>query len=66
MAVFHYVPLHRAPFWKGRYDHLSLPVTERVSETLLRLPLYAAMTRNDVGSVVEGVRRYFMPGGRRP
>jgi dTDP-4-amino-4,6-dideoxygalactose transaminase len=48
MAIFHYVPLHKAPFWKGKYDHISLPVTDRVSETLLRLPLYYGMEPGEV------------------
>lgn len=53
MAVFHYVPLHKAPFWKGKYDHISLPVTERVSDTLVRLPLYYNMAGDDVDYVVK-------------
>jgi len=48
MAVFHYVPLHRAPFWKGKYQHISLPVTDRVSDTLLRLPLYYDLEPGEV------------------
>lgn len=48
MAIFHYVPLHKAPFWKGKYERISLPVTDRVSETLLRLPLYYDMAPGEV------------------
>jgi dTDP-4-amino-4,6-dideoxygalactose transaminase len=55
MAIFHYVPLHKAPYWKGRYDAVSLPVTERVSETLLRLPLYYGMTEEDIMYVAKCV-----------
>jgi dTDP-4-amino-4,6-dideoxygalactose transaminase len=53
MAVFHYVPLHKAPFWKGKYHHISLPVTEQVSDTLVRLPLYYNMAGDDVDNVVK-------------
>ncbi len=40
-AVFHYVPLHDAPYGKihGR-THGDLPVTRRTSDCLLRLPLW--------------------------
>ena len=40
-AVFHYVPLHSSPAGRkyGR-SHGELPVTERVSSGLLRLPLW--------------------------
>ncbi len=41
MATFHYVPLHSSPYGRNilgcDYD---LPVTEKCSETLIRLPLY--------------------------
>ena len=47
-AVFHYVPLHSAPIWKGKYDDINLPVTDKVSETLLRLPMYYSLTIQEV------------------
>jgi dTDP-4-amino-4,6-dideoxygalactose transaminase len=59
MAIFHYVPLHLAPYWQGKYSHLSLPVTQRVSETLVRLPLYGGMRNDEVGYVVESINRFF-------
>jgi dTDP-4-amino-4,6-dideoxygalactose transaminase len=39
-AIFHYVPLHKAPYWKGKYDGLRLENSEKISLTLLRLPMY--------------------------
>jgi dTDP-4-amino-4,6-dideoxygalactose transaminase len=53
-AVFHYVPLHNSPAGL-RYGRTSgsLAVTEDLSDRLLRLPLWADMTREDVHSVVE-------------
>lgn len=55
MAIFHYVPLHRAPFWKGKYDRISLPVTDRVSETLLRLPFYYDMEPGEVEYIISKI-----------
>ena len=42
--VFHYVPLHSSPAGRkyGRTDG-ELPVTDRVAESLVRLPLYYGM-----------------------
>ena len=53
-AVFHYVPLHNSPAGL-RYGLTSgsLAVTEDLSDRLLRLPLWADMTGEDVDSVVE-------------
>ncbi len=59
MAVFHYVPLHRAPFWKGKYHHISLPVTDHVSEALLRLPLYYDMEPGEVEYITGKIRLFF-------
>jgi len=60
MAVFHYVPLHSSPAGKlyGRAQG-TLNVTKRVSDCLLRLPLYYEMTDNDVHSVTEAIIDFY-------
>lgn len=57
-AIFHYVPLHSSPAGR-RYGRTSgsLAVTEDLSDRLLRLPLWADMTREDVHFVVGSMRR---------
>jgi dTDP-4-amino-4,6-dideoxygalactose transaminase len=52
-AIFHYIPLHSSPAGRrfGRSFGASLPVTDRVSATLLRLPLYYSMTDEEVDYV---------------
>lgn len=57
-AVFHYVPLHTSPAGL-RYGRAvgPLPVTENISERLLRLPLWADMTGEDVVRVTEAIGR---------
>jgi dTDP-4-amino-4,6-dideoxygalactose transaminase len=59
LSVFHYLPLHRSPMGErvGRASG-DLPVTETVSDQLLRLPLFAGLTDAEVDSVVEGVRAW--------
>ena len=48
-AVFHYIPLHSAPMgMKLGYKEGDLPITESVSERLLRLPMYAGMTEEEL------------------
>ena len=57
-AKTHYVPLHLSPYWRrvtgGRQRRL--PVTERVSATLLRLPIYPSLTRTQQQRVIEAMR----------
>jgi UDP-4-amino-4,6-dideoxy-N-acetyl-beta-L-altrosamine transaminase len=48
----HYIPVHRHPFYVGRYPGLSLPVAEAAYERLLTLPLHAGMDESDVDDVV--------------
>jgi dTDP-4-amino-4,6-dideoxygalactose transaminase len=55
-AVFHYVPLHSSPRGRLLAPQLELPITDRVAETLLRLPLHPQLTEADVDRVIEAVR----------
>ncbi len=56
-AVFHYVPLHSSPAGR-RYGRAVGPfsVTDDVSERLVRLPLWPAMTEEQIDTVVGEVR----------
>lgn len=56
-AVFHYLPLHLSPMGKkygGREG--DCPITEQVSDQLLRLPFYTNMTEEDQMRVIEVLR----------
>jgi len=57
-APFHYVPLHSSPpgMRAGRFSGEDR-VTTRDAGRLLRLPLYAALTRQDQDRVIETLRR---------
>jgi dTDP-4-amino-4,6-dideoxygalactose transaminase len=59
-AVFHYVPLHSSPGGRrhGRQCG-ALPVTDSVSERLLRLPLWAGMSADEVDRVIAGVLDFY-------
>lgn len=48
LAVFHYVPLHSSPVGLGLGCRKEdLPVTEETSGRLLRLPMYAGITKDE-------------------
>ena len=56
MATFHYVPLHSSPFWeKYSGEAPSLPVTDRVAASLVRLPLHPRLSEEDLDRVVAAV-----------
>jgi dTDP-4-amino-4,6-dideoxygalactose transaminase len=55
-AAFHYVPLHGSPFGRT-FSEAKLPVTDRVASTLVRLPLHPLLSEEEVGRVVDAVKR---------
>ena len=56
-AHFHYMPLHASSMGaKLGYKPDDLPVTRRVAECLLRLPVYAGMTEAECAAVVSALR----------
>jgi dTDP-4-amino-4,6-dideoxygalactose transaminase len=60
LAVFHYVPLHTAPVGRSLgYEPGTLPVTESISDRLLRLPLYPALSNADVDEVVRAIYAFY-------
>jgi dTDP-4-amino-4,6-dideoxygalactose transaminase len=58
-AAFHYQPLHLSGMGRqlGGKDG-DCPVTERVADTLLRLPLYNRLSDDDLARVVSAVRDF--------
>jgi dTDP-4-amino-4,6-dideoxygalactose transaminase len=59
LAVFHYLPLHLSAMGR-RYDGRpgDCPVTEDVSDRLLRLPFFCDLSDDDLATVVNGVRQF--------
>lgn len=59
-AVFHYIPLHSAPYGKkvGRF-HGEDRYTTLESERILRLPLYYGLEEKDVNYVVEKLKEFY-------
>ena len=59
-ATFHYIPLHSSPFARqqGFYEG-SLPTTERVASSLIRLPMHPKLSKADVTSITQLISRFF-------
>ncbi|MGB8276230.1 MAG: dTDP-4-amino-4,6-dideoxygalactose transaminase [Alphaproteobacteria bacterium] len=60
LAVFHYVPLHTSPVGTAMgYRPGMFPVTEDVSDRLLRLPFYYGLEEEDIRTVADEVSAFF-------
>jgi len=56
VTPFHYVPLHTSIMGrKLGYAEGACPVTESISDRLVRLPLYASITAEDQAKVIEQI-----------
>ena len=59
LAVFHYLPLHLSPMgmrFGGRDG--DFPVTEDLSDRLLRLPFFTGMSGSEQSQVIEAVQAF--------
>ncbi len=52
-ATFHYLPLHTSPMGAPFHDGKILPVSEKVSQSLIRLPLYSSMSDEQQNRVID-------------
>lgn len=58
MAVFHYLSLHRSPYYQHLHDGRTLPQADHFTDCLLRLPLYYELTENDVQRIADLIYGY--------
>jgi dTDP-4-amino-4,6-dideoxygalactose transaminase len=60
MSVFHYIPLHSSPagLQYGKTP-FQMPVTDRVSDTLVRLPLFYGLTPEQQAHILTTLRLFF-------
>lgn len=58
-AVFHYLPLHLSPMGEKYGGKLGdCPVTEQVSDQLIRLPFYTNMTEDEQKIVIAALKEF--------
>jgi dTDP-4-amino-4,6-dideoxygalactose transaminase len=59
-ASFHFQPLHASPMGKKLgYSRDELPLTNQIAETMLRLPIYPDLSRQDLEYIIDSIREIF-------
>ena len=54
-AIYYPVPLHQQDVYKNNYQGLSLPITEKVSQEVLSLPIFPELTEEEIKKVVSTI-----------
>ena len=57
--AFHYVALHKSPYFADRHDGRALPWADHYTDCLVRLPLYYELSAKDQQRVVEGLLSFY-------
>ncbi len=59
MPVFHYLSLHKSPYYQDKHDGRELDNCDRFADTLLRLPFYHDLSKEDIEKITSLVIRFF-------
>lgn len=58
-AVFHYLSLHKSPYYINKHDQRELPNSDLYSDCLLRLPMYYELTSSDLKLICNEITVYY-------
>lgn len=53
LSVFHYLSLHKSPFYAPKYNGMDLVQSDRYTDCLVRLPFYFELGKNDVSKIIQ-------------
>jgi dTDP-4-amino-4,6-dideoxygalactose transaminase len=59
LAIFHYLPLHKSPYYQGKHDGRELPNSDNYSDCLLRLPMYFQLSKREVDRVIKVIKEFY-------
>jgi len=57
--VFHYLSLHKSPYYTEKHRGEEMPHSDRYMDTLLRLPLFVDMTDEEAQRVTDSILGFF-------
>jgi len=58
--VFHYLSLHKSPFYTQRHDGRELPMSDYFTDTLVRLPLFYELEASQVSFITSKINDFFI------
>jgi dTDP-4-amino-4,6-dideoxygalactose transaminase len=57
-AVFHYLSLHKSPYYTSFYDGAALVNSDRYTDCLIRLPLYFELSEVDYKRIIDTINEF--------
>lgn len=58
-AVFHYLSLHKSPYYKINYEGAQLNNSDHYSNCLVRLPFFYELTEKEQNHIINGVTKFY-------
>lgn len=55
----HYLPLHKSPYFKDKYEGKELPNSEKFCNRLIRLPLFPSLNKRDQDYIIKSIFDFF-------
>ena len=59
MSVFHYLSLHKSPFYENKHDGRELEMSDFYEHHLLRLPFFYDITEEELTKVIAEINNFF-------
>jgi len=56
LSVFHYLPLHKSPFYKDKHDGRNLPNSDRFSNCIIRLPFFYSLLKKEQLEIINSIK----------
>ncbi|MNY62175.1 dTDP-4-amino-4,6-dideoxygalactose transaminase [compost metagenome] len=59
LSVFHYLSLHKSPYYTSQYEGPELEYTDLYTDCLVRLPLFYELTESDIFSITDVIHSFY-------
>lgn len=58
-AVFHYLSLHKSPFFSNKYKGLELTNSDKFADCIVRLPLFFELTKTQIQLIINKINEFY-------
>ena len=65
LAVFHYLALHKSPFYADKHEERELPNADLYTDCLVRLPMYYDLTENNQDIIINTIYKFYQKSSSR-